>query len=1161
MNNPKAQFYTNQLYSALTAGEWSSDFPSKGLRKGNLSWSELLRKFRKHRPDALEVAEIASHTQSLCLLLSRSNPPTLESLDDDRTIPHEPLSLGDECLLQEDQKEGCLLGYQSLKNITPSDSSCLTMAFYAFASGSFMDALQHLALVNFDNLPSFVNASNTGTGSTMMSFPISYDSSGTVSSFLSSLPSLEADMKAGRLWRIVELIRGRCLQGMAYESLKSYQKGLQSYEDSLPLLDRIVIPKSLSSASLDASHLESFIHFREVWRWVERLLRRAAVLSAKLHSPFYDNTHRIFRLYQTHSVHWPPTFRPNCRSVVATLHLHLLLRIYNHPTSLCPSKSVWLNEFRSIVTDYRVVLTTTTKFPRAGERNVKVEDFVDICMAAWEVCGASGDQTGWIIDILWWATRFTFNSHRIFRHLTRTLYASGDPELARRTLKLYVQIINKERETKAGDEPDRVWTETLVQGARMLCRIPNGGMPEVREAGELIKLVEIRLNEPGHESGNEDLKADVLRAKGVWHSCMAIRERDPVTRPNHLSSAITAFESSLTLDPSSPSTHFHLALALTRPGPAKDLTAAISHARSAVVADPKEIRYWHLLGLLLTGTEEWKKAREVLLEGMRIAEEEEEIIEQSLAFSGSSTAKTNGSRASVAETYKPNSGKEVPASPSPNSNDNIEDEVNFLPLDAISLPPASTFLRSAPDYPPPTRHERFEYALQIRLTLLALIEHVDGAENAGDGWLDVFIWVAGRKGLGEERRPPSVEPPPSDPSVLDVSHGHLKGAVPLSLNLSTIRSRRTSHHEKSHVAIEEPIAGYLNPPSIYVEKVDDHRQESPNQSPIENGETSKGRSSGDDPKRKNKNVQQMLKAQVHKSQAHIHTISRKIGRGHLTAAGAKAGARLKRASSAPDFHIPIGHHTKQVQYQASSIHSRPRLSSTYVRSTTPTEPGASRAQATTPERTGTGATDQVTSNIFVNRSCRERRLMSNLWLTSAATFRRMGKIEQALTAIQEAEMADENNENVWVQLGLYYTALGEQDKAIASFYKALFINPDCVAAFAFLTREYLTTSLPSSASLSSMLVEEDEQTLTSTRFSPGVPISSSVRDNIDLAAGLLNKTTRGLGWDVPEVWYFLAKALGMQGKKDRERECLVYASSLMEGRGVRDTTSAIGWWL
>jgi hypothetical protein len=35
---------------------------------------------------------------------------------------------------------------------------------------------------------------------------------------------------------------------------------------------------------------------------------------------------------------------------------------------------------------------------------------------------------------------------------------------------------------------------------------------------------------------------------------------------------------------------------------------------------------------------------------------------------------------------------------------------------------------------------------------------------------------------------------------------------------------------------------------------------------------------------------------------------------------------------------------------------------------------------------------------------------------SASTFRRVGKVEQAKGAIQEAEVRDENNTGVWVQV-------------------------------------------------------------------------------------------------------------------------------------------------
>ena len=50
------------------------------------------------------------------------------------------------------------------------------------------------------------------------------------------------------------------------------------------------------------------------------------------------------------------------------------------------------------------------------------------------------------------------------------------------------------------------------------------------------------------------------------------------------------------------------------------------------------------------------------------------------------------------------------------------------------------------------------------------------------------------------------------------------------------------------------------------------------------------------------------------------------------------------------------------------------------------------------------------------RNAAETRLLADLWLQSAATFRRSGKIEQALGAIQEAEVMDPSNPEVWVQV-------------------------------------------------------------------------------------------------------------------------------------------------
>jgi hypothetical protein len=142
-------------------------------------------------------------------------------------------------------------------------------------------------------------------------------------------------------------------------------------------------------------------------------------------------------------------------------------------------------------------------------------------------------------------------------------------------------------------------------------------------------------------------------------------------------------------------------------------------------------------------------------------------------------------------------------------------------------------------------------------------------------------------------------------------------------------------------------------------------------------------------------MQQIVKKSVTKSQARITTISRKIGHGV-----ARSGSvHLRRTNSAPDLEQPASH--------ASSIHARrfyaPSISgrSSIHTEKAPPPPLPVAATPPTPKK---------------GRPAQDRRLLSDLWLMSAATFRRLGKIEQARGAIQEAEVTDDSNPAVWVQV-------------------------------------------------------------------------------------------------------------------------------------------------
>jgi len=473
------------------------------------------------------------------------------------------------------------------------------------------------------------------------------------------------------------------------------------------------------------------------------------------------------------------------------------------------------------------------------------------------------------------------------------------------------------------------------------------------------------------------------------------------------------------------------------------------------------------------------------------------------------------------------------------------------------LPPASDLLKPLADHPPATPREQFDYALQLRMTQLALTELVEGPESVEPYWLEVFDWYSQRREMDSQPRSarPSMDvrldqsPRPfsdldrpfsrqsMDVSINGESINTSNGSQPpegstASLDAPTIKSPRRTSVDTSGTSIRD---GHITPQqhitpttsqmtastSAISTRKSRLRLRPRSQSPDREKENSKG---------KGKRVQKMLKTQVHNTQVRINTISKKIGHGMTK--GAAIG--LQRSSSAPNFHEVL---TRSRPYQASSIHSRRKLS--WVPRGNRNSGRHDAASTMSPPPPLPPPPPPLAEHEHVNpqnkRSIRERRLLGDLWLMSAATFRRLEKLEQARGAIQEAEILDEENENVWVQLGLYFATRGEESKAIESFCKALFISQDDVSATLHLANLYLSSQSPT--------------------------IRSSAYGAVDLAVGMLEATTKGSGWDISEAWYLLAKAYHMQGRSERERECLVKALSLSEVRGVRDIGIAVGWCL
>jgi hypothetical protein len=115
--------------------------------------------------------------------------------------------------------------------------------------------------------------------------------------------------------------------------------------------------------------------------------------------------------YQTYSTYWPQTFRAKHRSTIAVLfiralvlrarlteHLPFILHAHFRPANsdvpVTPSTVA-----RRAIQDYRDVLNSSTRFPKAGECNIQVEELTDLCAAVWEAGGSKSSDAAWVMDV------------------------------------------------------------------------------------------------------------------------------------------------------------------------------------------------------------------------------------------------------------------------------------------------------------------------------------------------------------------------------------------------------------------------------------------------------------------------------------------------------------------------------------------------------------------------------------------------------------------------------------------------------------------------------------------------------------------------------------------------------------------------------------------
>lgn len=247
---------------------------------------------------------------------------------------------------------------------------------------------------------------------------------------------------------------------MAHEVTTSPLKALQSYAAAIPLVT-LAQSELATSPTTPANTNAIFTQYHELWVWTERILWRAATLTSSIYpinhpqpipppqgSGSSIGTSSIplwtwLNHYLSLSQFWPANFMSMHRETVCMIFLRGVIvgapiptttdSTPSAPSSLGPSYSKRnsilstasgkhrrsMSVSRSaasgnvpipvaaltLINQLKSFLTLTTSFPKAGERNERVEEFVEVAMGVWvALCGdyTSGNgemNSKWIMDV------------------------------------------------------------------------------------------------------------------------------------------------------------------------------------------------------------------------------------------------------------------------------------------------------------------------------------------------------------------------------------------------------------------------------------------------------------------------------------------------------------------------------------------------------------------------------------------------------------------------------------------------------------------------------------------------------------------------------------------------------------------------------------------
>ncbi|GAA6061919.1 hypothetical protein JCM10212_000544 [Sporobolomyces blumeae] len=184
------------------------------------------------------------------------------------------------------------------------------------------------------------------------------------------------------------------------------------------------------------------------------------------------------------------------------------------------------------------------------------------------------------------------------------------------------------------------------------------------------------------------------------------------------------------------------------------------------------------------------------------------------------------------------------------------------------------------------------------------------------------------------------------------------------------------------------------------------------------------------------------------------------------------------------------------------------------------------------------------------------RMLCGIWLASAASFRRAGKLDEARGAVCEAEKLGGDWPEVWSQLAQIYVAKGDVAAARLSLQKAFSFEVDHLPSLILFSRLYLAGAGQRPQPPSSSATRHDDDDDAANRSRPS-RTTSWVHAELPFAETLLSSLTKRHGWDSPEAWFELSQCYKHTERARKEKECLVWALQLEETKACRPLDAAL----